>query len=109
MHPAVEAGNLNNWATREPERSFFVVLGLAVMGSCKSGSRVHVFLDLFLVGCAQQSWSTYELSQRAWALASGSLKSESEVVQSCLTLCGPMDYSLPGHSIHGIFQARVLE
>ena len=37
------------------------------------------------------------------------VKSESEVTQSCLTLCDPMDYSLPGSSIHGIFQARVLE
>ena len=34
---------------------------------------------------------------------------ESEVVQSCLTLCDPMDCSLPCSSIHGIFQARVLE
>ena len=34
---------------------------------------------------------------------------ESEVAQSCLTLCDPMDCSLPGSSIHGIFQARVLE
>ena len=33
----------------------------------------------------------------------------SEVTQSCPTLCDPMDYSLPGSSIHGIFQARVLE
>ena len=33
----------------------------------------------------------------------------SEVVQSCLTLCDPMDCSLPGVSGHGIFQARVLE
>ena len=37
------------------------------------------------------------------------LKSESEVIQSCPTLSDPMDYSLPGSSIHGIFQARVLE
>ena len=37
------------------------------------------------------------------------VKSESEVAQSCLTLCDPMDCSLPGSSIHGIFQARVLE
>ena len=29
--------------------------------------------------------------------------------QSCLTLCDPMDYSLPGSSVHGIFQARILE
>ena len=36
-------------------------------------------------------------------------KTESEVAQSCLTLCDPMDCSLPGSSIHGIFQARVLE
>ena len=34
---------------------------------------------------------------------------ESEVAQLCLTLSDPMDYSLPGSSIHGIFQAQVLE
>ena len=37
------------------------------------------------------------------------VKSESEVAQSCLTPSDPMDCSLPGSSIHGIFQARVLE
>ena len=37
------------------------------------------------------------------------VKSESEVSQSCPTLREPMDCSLPGSSIHGIFQARVLE
>ena len=37
------------------------------------------------------------------------VKSESEVTQSCPTLSDPMDYSLPGSSIHGILQARVLE
>ena len=37
------------------------------------------------------------------------VKSETEVAQSCLTLHDPMDGSLPGSSIHGIFQARVLE
>ena len=37
------------------------------------------------------------------------VKSESEVVQSCLTLRDPMDCSPPGSSIHGIFQARVPE
>ena len=34
---------------------------------------------------------------------------ERKVPQSCLTLCDPMDCSLPGFSVHGIFQARVLE
>ena len=37
------------------------------------------------------------------------VKSESEVTQSWLTLSDPMDSSLPGSSVHGIFQARVLE
>ena len=37
------------------------------------------------------------------------VKSESEVTQSFLTLSEPMDCSLPGSSVHGIFQARVLE
>ena len=37
------------------------------------------------------------------------VKSQSEVAQSCLTLSYPMDCSLPGSHVHGIFQARVLE
>ena len=37
------------------------------------------------------------------------VKSKSEIAQLCLTLHDPMDCSLPGSSVHGIFQARVLE
>ena len=37
------------------------------------------------------------------------VKRESEVAQSCLTLGDPKDCSLPGSSVHGIFQASVLE
>ena len=37
------------------------------------------------------------------------VKSESEVAQACPTLSDPMDYRLPGASVHGIFQARALE
>ena len=37
------------------------------------------------------------------------VKSESEVAQSCPTLSDPMDCSPPGSSVHGVFQARVLE
>ena len=37
------------------------------------------------------------------------VESESEVAQSCPTLCNPMDCSLLGSSVHGIFQALVLE
>ena len=39
----------------------------------------------------------------------GKEKKESEVVQSCPTVCDAMDCSLPGSSVHGIFQAIVLE
>ena len=42
-------------------------------------------------------------------LQSMKVKSESEVAQSCPTPSNPMDCNLPGSSIHGIFQARVLE
>ena len=37
------------------------------------------------------------------------VKSQNEVTQSGPTLCDPMDCSLPGSSVHGVFQARVLE
>ena len=37
------------------------------------------------------------------------VKSDSEVAQLCPTLHDPMDFNLPGSSVHGIFQARVLE
>ena len=37
------------------------------------------------------------------------MKSESEIAQLCPTLSNPMDCSLPGSSVHGIFQARILE
>ena len=36
-------------------------------------------------------------------------KKKSLVAQSCLTLCNPKDCSLPGSSVHGILQARILE
>ena len=36
-------------------------------------------------------------------------ESESEVTQSCPTLCDPVDYNPPGSSVHGILQARILE
>ena len=35
--------------------------------------------------------------------------SESEIAQSCPTLCDPMDRNLPGSAVHGIYQARILE
>ena len=44
-----------------------------------------------------------------WSIPTPFSESESEVPQSCPTLCDPMDYSPPGSSVHAILQARVLE
>ena len=43
------------------------------------------------------------------SIISKEIKAKSEVAQLCPTLCDPMDCSLPSSSIHGIFQARILE
>ena len=46
---------------------------------------------------------------QADSLLSAIFAGESEVSQSCPSLCDPIDCSLPGSSVHGIFQARILE
>ena len=75
--------------------------------------RVWRFVTLWTVACQaclsmgfsrQENWS-----RLPFLLQCRKVKSESEVAQSCPTLSDPMDCSLPGSSIHGIFQARVLE
>ena len=79
------------------------------------GSSVHGF-------ARQEDWSGVPLPSPREALARCNTEhvndvfmvfkekeSESEVTQSCPALSDPMDYSLPGSSVHGIFQARVLE
>ena len=51
-----------------------------------------------------------KLIQVLWTLILVKMRMKwSEVAQLCLTLCGPVDCSLPGSSVHGVFQARVLE
>ena len=42
-------------------------------------------------------------------MCDGSMKVKGLITQSCLTLCDPMDSNLPGSSIHGIPQARIVE
>ena len=73
----------------------------------------HVRLSATPLTAAHQAPPSLGLSrQEHWSgLPFPSLmhESESEVAQLCLTLRYPMDCSLPGSSIHGIFQARVLE
>ena len=64
-----------------------------------------LFLKLFILywGIAPSHW------RMRWLDAAGAMNIASEVAQSCLTLCDAMDCSPPTSSIHGIFQARVLE
>ena len=55
-------------------------------------------MDLTEAEDMKKKWQKYTESE-----------SESEVAQLCPTLCDPIDCSLPGSSVHGIFQARILE
>ena len=77
----------------------------------KSVSRVRLFVTPWTV--AYQAPPSMGFSrQEYWSglsFPSLSQDKESEVGQLCLTLCDPMDCGLPGSSIHGILQARLLE
>ena len=66
-----------------------------------SGSSVHEILQARILEWVASSFS----SDKVW----NEWSEWSKVIQSCPTLCDPMGCSLPGSSVHGIFQARVLE
>ena len=59
--------------------------------------------------CATPQTASYQAPLSLGFSRCMKVKSESEVAQSCPTLSDPMDCSLPGSTVHGIFQARVLE
>ena len=73
----------------------------------------HVLLFVTLWTVARQAPLSMGFSRREyWSglpFPSPMHESESEVAQSCPTLSNPVDCSLPGSSVHGIFQARILE
>ena len=75
----------------------YALVTLYVAGTCRPPA--HVTLKTALSRGHQKPINRWESMK----------SSESEVTQSCLTLCNPMDCSLPGSSVHGIFQARILE
>ena len=68
-------------------------------------------ITTFLALCiCSEDMEEEEHDHKFWkAFLKVKVKCESEVAQSCLTLCDPIDCSLPGSSVHGIFQAIVLE
>ena len=74
-------------------------LGKQGAASCSSNPQ-HL-----LRRCPRWSWSHNALCKSGWVHFS----IESEAAQSCLTLCDPVDCGLPGFSIYGILQARILE
>ena len=70
----------------------------------------HVRLCVTSQMAAHQAPRPWDSRQEYWSgLLFPSPMHESEVAQSCPTLSDPMDCSLPGSSVHGLFQARVLE
>ena len=57
----------------------------------------------------QKNLAVLELSLNVSRFETAYTMKESEVAQSCPTLCDPVDCSPPGSSVHGILQARILE
>ena len=89
----------------------FILTTLLLLLSCFSGVRLCVNPEM-AAHQAPPPWDSPGKNTGVgchFLLQCMKVKSESEVVQSCLTLCDRMDCSLTGSSIHGIFQARVLE
>ena len=85
-----------------------------------SSSKYFVFAKANVWNSKAKSWSICSLhsavstfcrdnGREVWSIGTCMRRSESEVAQSCPTLLDPVDCSLPGSSIHGIFQARILE
>ena len=91
------ACSLNYWTARE------------VQTGVHSGRMVELTHFITKHPSGVSSFIRTKMGLITWLQQSLESESESEVAQSCLTLRDPMDCSLPGSSVHGIFQARVLE
>ena len=72
-------------------------------------ANVPVSAFFFLYVCPGRQKTPPKNIKGNWNGVNGIPPGESEVAQSCRTLCDPVDYSLPGSSVHGILQARILE
>ena len=79
---------------------------LAVHGTLKSLLQHHSSKASIL---RRSTFFTVQLSHPCMTTGKTIALTESEVAQLCPTLCNPMDCSPPGSSVHGIFQARILE
>ena len=81
------------------------------VGSMLLSQHINVFTSLEAPRVPSFRDFKLSFSLQAWLINSLAIdkESENEVTQSCPTLCDPIDYSLSGSSIHGVFQARILE
>ena len=95
------------WATRETHLDYLLLLLLShfsLVRLCATPQTAAHQAPPSLGFSRQEHWSGLH-----FLLQCRKVKNESEVAQSCPTLSDPMNCSLPGSSVHGIFQARVLE
>ena len=78
---------------------------------CVWYTHTHTCIYTYMYGSVytQKHTSFGFWSIKTWTKHNVLCESESEVTQSCPTLCDPVDCSLPGSSIHGILQARILD
>ena len=123
--PALGAWNLSHWTTREVPAYLFISVWMVPI-CCILWVIILLLLLLSLTSIVSNSvqphrrqptrlpcpWDSPGKNIRVgchFLLQCIKVKSESEVTQWCQTFSDPMDCSLPGSSIHGIFQARVLE
>ena len=80
----------------------FEVIFVYNMRECSNFIILHVTVQLSLYHLLKRLSFLHSIFFVSFVVDS---KVQSEVTQSCLTLCDPMDCSLPGSSVHGIFQA----
>ena len=100
----IAGGFFTIWATREVPATLTFCFFIDILNQV---GEVLLVLN-FLVN---EVWLFKHLSCILWDFCFNLLmiKWKVLVAQSCPTLCDPMDHSLPGSSVHGIFQARILD
>ena len=98
--PGIFQARTMEWVAISLQVYLFVYTGETLL----KGREVYMYSQFIVLICnSANNFSSYH------ELLITKSESESEVAQSCPTLCDPVDCSLPGFSIHGILQARILE
>ena len=90
------------WGLKESDTTELLSLSLSLCNDKINIKKykTHILSRLFLL---------YNLCQQIHVAIMKSACMHAKSLQSCLTFCNPLDYNLPGSSVHGILQARILE